>query len=332
MEQQQTYHSPVIPQRATSEFLNPPYENTGRLFKKSSESLQKNSSTDTDYSAHPYRFIKQSSNDTTTSMTGSYNIDTPSLTAEPSLDAVDIQSQSQSHTLPTTVLEGGNSLSGGSSLSISARYQPLRTSSVGASDLKRPAAEGSSSLDFGTTNITAQVQPPPRAMQLKKQFSLDQGKQQHPPPIPPTSRLSSSDTPTTTTSDYTSSLPASMSTSVSVSTPTSTSVPTKLQTPLKHAISTVTAAATAALPSSVPAKLISSLKPPLTSKLGMNILQESSSSTEESKDGDQIATTSGVIIPKISTDLVQDEIAKLSSNIKSSTESEKDPPYNETMC
>lgn len=328
MEQQQTYHSPVVPQRATSEFLNPPYENTGRLFKKSSESLQKNSSTDTDYSAHPYRFIKQSSNDTTTSMTGSYNIDTPSLTAEPSLDAVDLQSQTQSHTLQTTVLEGGASLSGGSSLSISARYQPLRASSVGASDLKRPTDEGSSSLDFGTTNITAQVQPPPRAMQLKKQFSLDQGKQQHPPPIPPTSRLSSSETPPTTSSDYSSSL----STSLSVSTPTTTSVSTKLQTTLKHDVSTAAAAATAALPSTVPAKLISSLKPPLTSKLGMNILKESSSSTEESKDGDQTAATSNVTIPQISTDLVQDEIAKLSSNIKSSTESEKDPPYNETMC
>lgn len=54
-------------------------------------------------------------------------------------------------------------------------------------------------------------------------------------------------------------------------------------------------------------------------------LQESSSlSTDESKDDRTI--------PKISTNLVQDEIAKLSSNIKSSTEEEKGPPYNETMC
>ncbi|XP_046811417.1 transient receptor potential cation channel trpm isoform X7 [Lucilia cuprina] len=322
MEQQQTYHSPVVPQRATSEFLNPPYESTGRLFKKSSESLQKNSSTDTDYSAHPYRFIKQSSNDTTTSMTGSYNIDTPSLTAEPSLDAVDIQSQSQSQMLGTTVLEGGVSLSGGSSLSISARYQPLRTSSVGACDLKRSTDEGSASLDFGATNIMTQVQPPPRAMQLKKQFSLDQGKQQQPPPIPPTSRLSSTETPTSTTE-----FAPSSSSSASASALASAS--TKLQTPSKHA---ATIAAGAVLPSTVPAKLISSLKPPLTSKFGMNILKESSSSTEESKDGDQTGAASSVTIPQISTDLVQDEIAKLSSNIKSSTESEKDPPYNETMC
>lgn len=73
--EQQTYPSPLVPTRATSDFLNPPYE--GRLFKKSSESLQKNSSTETDYSAHPYRFIKQSSNETNTSLTGSYNVDTP---------------------------------------------------------------------------------------------------------------------------------------------------------------------------------------------------------------------------------------------------------------
>lgn len=54
-------------------------------------------------------------------------------------------------------------------------------------------------------------------------------------------------------------------------------------------------------------------------------LQESSSlSTDESKDDRTI--------PNISTNLVQDEIAKLSSNIKSSTEEEKAPPYNETMC
>ncbi|KAM7344556.1 transient receptor potential cation channel, subfamily M isoform 7-T7 [Cochliomyia hominivorax] len=333
MEQQQTYHSPVVPQRATSEFLNPPYESTGRLFKKSSESLQKNSSTDTDYSAHPYRFIKQSSNDTTTSMTGSYNIDTPSLTAEPSLDAVDVQSQTQTQTIAPTVLEGGVSLGGGSGLSISARYQPLRTSSIGASDVKRSTDEGSSSLDFGTTNIMTQVQPPPRAMQLKKQFSLDQGKQQQPPPIPPTTRISCNETPATLPDDL-----ALSSSSISAET-TSASTSSKIQTPSKHstsASSLPTVAASAALPSTVPAKLISSLKPPLTSKLGMNILKESSSSTEESKDGEQTGATSSsgnaVVIPQISTDLVQDEIAKLSSNIKSSTESEKDPPYNETMC
>lgn len=309
MEQQQTYHSPVVPQRATSEFLNPPYESTGRLFKKSSESLQKNSSTDTDYSALPYRFIKQSSNETTTSMTGSYNIDTPSLTAEPSLDAVDTQTQAQSG----AVLESGVSLSGAGGLSTSARYQPLRTSSVGASDVKRPTEDASATVDFGTTAIIGQVQPPPRAMQLKKQFSLDQGKQPQPPPIPPTTRISHAvETPTTTEI---------------------ASAPSSIQAQPTVATTGISAAGSAALPPTVPAKLLSSLKPPLSSKLGMNILKESSSSTEESKDGDSATGSSTpMTIPQISTDLVQDEIAKLSSNIKSSTESEKDPPYNETMC
>uniref|UniRef100_A0A1B0FR89 TRPM tetramerisation domain-containing protein n=1 Tax=Glossina morsitans morsitans TaxID=37546 RepID=A0A1B0FR89_GLOMM len=279
MEQQQTYQSPLVPQRATSEFLNPPYETTSRFFKKSSESLQKNSSTDTDYSAHPYRFIKQSSNDTTTSMTGSYNVDTPSLTAEPSLDAADTQSQSLSQSQNTpTVLESGISLGGGG-LSTSARLKDA----------------GQISLDFNQRVMIPQMQPPPRALQLKKQFSLDQGKQQQAPPIPPTVRL-----PQHLEMDSADMDPASVSTGSG-----------------------------AVLPTSVPAKLLSSLKPPLTSKLGMNILKESSSSTEESKDGDQAAA---VAIPQISTHLIQDEIAKLSSNIKSSTESEKDPPYNETMC
>uniref|UniRef100_T1P959 Uncharacterized protein n=1 Tax=Musca domestica TaxID=7370 RepID=T1P959_MUSDO len=148
-------------------------------------------------------------------------------------------------------------------------------------------------------------------MQLKKQFSLDQGKQPQPPPIPPTTRISHAETPTTE-SNSASPIPT----------------PPRLTTSGSDS-------GGAALPTTVPAKLLSSLKPPLSSKLGMNILKESSSSTEESKDGDSTAgpsSAAGMVIPQISTDLVQDEIAKLSSNIKSSTESEKDPPYNETMC
>ncbi|XP_037941872.1 transient receptor potential cation channel trpm-like [Teleopsis dalmanni] len=295
MEQQQSYQSPVVPTRATSEFLNAPYESSHRLFKKSSESLQKNSSTETDYSAHPYRFIKQSSNDTTTSMTGSYNIDNISLAPELSLDAGDSPSQMQSQTTVPTVVEtiavsttraaGGTSSSGYASgvVSTSGRYQPIRTSSVGAADLRRRRGECTSSLDIGTSAIMSQVQPPPpRALQLKKQFSLDQGKQQQ--------------TPTATHAD--------------------------------------TSSSSAAITKPTPAKLSSSLKPPPPAgKLGLNVLNESSSSTEESKDGDLTGAAGGLLtIPQISTHNVQDEIAKLSLNIKSSTESEKDPPYNETMC
>ncbi|XP_046865445.1 transient receptor potential cation channel trpm isoform X1 [Drosophila willistoni] len=276
--EQQSYQSPLVPTRATSDFLNPPYESTGRLFKKSSESLQKNSSTDTDYSAHPYRFIKQSSNETNTSLTGSYNVDTPSLTAEPSLDAGDTHSAT------------GIGIGVGAA---TARYQPKRTASVGAADGKRLRDESSSSLDLSAAPVAMQAAPalPIRPMQLKKQFSMDQGKPQ------PTGSGGSA---------------LSAAAAVDVNPPDSREAAAQ-----------------------VGAKLISmQLKP----QLGMNVLKESSSSTEESRDGDphsltlSAASSSNLTIPQISTHLVQDEIAKLSSNIKSSTESEKDPPYNETMC
>ncbi|KAH8348433.1 hypothetical protein KR084_007420 [Drosophila pseudotakahashii] len=268
--EQQTYPSPLVPTRATSDFLNAPYEASGRLFKKSSESLQKNSSTETDYSAHPYRFIKQSSNETNTSLTGSYNVDTPSLTAEPSLDAGD------SHSATGISISVG--AVGGAA---TARYQPIRTASVGAADGRRLREESSSSLDLsasGPVTMQAAPAPPARPMQLKKQFSVDQGK------------------------------------------PSQPAVEAVPQTP--------EAAAQAGQ-----AKLVSTLKPqPFASKLGMNVLKESSSSTEESIGSSAKSSNPALSIPQISTHLVQDEIAKLSSNIKSSTESEKDPPFNETMC
>ncbi|KAH8290660.1 hypothetical protein KR054_004810 [Drosophila jambulina] len=278
--EQQTYPSPLVPTRATSDFLNPPYEGSGRLFKKSSESLQKNSSTETDYSAHPYRFIKQSSNETNTSLTGSYNVDTPSLTAEPSLDAGD------SHSATGISISVG--AAGGAA---TARYQPIRTASVGAADGRRLRDESSSSLDLssgGTTGpVTMQAAPAPpsRPMLLKKQFSVDQGK--------PSQSTEASGTAT----------------------------------------ATATAPAQTPEAAQVGAKLISTLKPqPFASKLGMNVLKESSSSTEESGCSSAKSSNPALSIPQISTHLVQDEIAKLSSNIKSSTESEKDPPFNETMC
>lgn len=303
--EQQSFQSPLVPTRATSDFLNPPYDSSGRLFKKSSESLQKNSSTDTDYSAHPYRFIKQSSNETNTSLTGSYNIDTPSLTAEPSLDAGD------SHSATGISMSVGTA--GGAA---TARYQPKRTASVGAADGRRLRDDSSSSLDLSAAPVTAQAAPalPTRPMQLKKQFSMDQGK--------PLSAQTSAETTTSTAESSTATSTAGGSGGGGGG----------------GGGAVAGAAAAALLPAQVGAKLISTLKPPYTSKLGMNVLKESSSSTEESRDG-EIPTSSSakssnvaLSIPQISTHLVQDEIAKLSSNIKSSTESEKDPPYNETMC
>ncbi|XP_055921137.1 transient receptor potential cation channel trpm isoform X4 [Eupeodes corollae] len=277
---EQTYQSLSGGAPGSRDYLNPPYESMGgvisgrgaRLFKKSSESLQKNSSTDTEYSTHPYKFIKQSSNDTTTSMTGSYNIDTPSLANELSLDAGDTLQ-------PTPIFEN--------------RYQPLRTSSMGAADYMK-AKQGSADYPL----------PPPRSVMFKKQFSIDQGK--------------SSPHRTVSESDKAEAAQMSASsTSGSVGKAATLAEPTTTQQQQK------TVATSAAK---------CSLKPPTTSKLGMNILKESSSSTEESKDEQHSDAAQQMTIPTISTHLVQDEIAKLSSNIKSSTESDKDPPYNETMC
>ncbi|XP_020712699.1 transient receptor potential cation channel trpm isoform X4 [Ceratitis capitata] len=343
MEQQQTYQTPAVPTRAASEFLNAPFESTGRLFKKSSESLQKGSSTETDYSAHPYRFIKQSSNDTTTSMTGSYNIDTPSLAAELSLDAADANTQTTllPSTIPTTITvqesssgsnnnnatinTAGNSVSVGDT---TARYQPLRTASMGAGDGKRSdVASGKRHTDTKELSATAaaaaavmtQVQSAlPRAMQLKKQFSVDQA-----------SKTQTQQLPYTLAPPYAKQQQQQQQPATSTLAATATAAASVLA-------DTGVTGATAVLPAlAMPAKLLSSLKPPGSMKtLGMNILKESSSSTEESKESGTSAggEPSGATIPQISTHTVQDEIAKLSSNIKSSTESEKDPPYNETMC
>lgn len=68
-------------------YLIPSTSEPGQMrFRKSIESLPKNSSSDTDYSLQPYRVIKQSSNDTNTSLTGSFNIDQSFGAHELSLD------------------------------------------------------------------------------------------------------------------------------------------------------------------------------------------------------------------------------------------------------
>ena len=72
------------------------------------------------------------------------------------------------------------------------------------------------------------------------------------------------------------------------------------------------------------------LPPRMTpARLHMNVLKESSSTSTDSSREDSRKT-----IPSISTHLVQDEIANLSSNIKGSTDEEpaNDEPINETMC
>ncbi|XP_037034801.1 transient receptor potential cation channel trpm isoform X3 [Bradysia coprophila] len=190
-------------------------------FKSSSDSIQKNSSTETEYSLQPYQVIKQSSNETNPSFTGSFNVDNP-LTLELSIDT------DNSHNV--TVIDGDY-----------------------VDDKDNVPIINCNVKKFG--EIRHSINEVRGG--LKKQFSMDQG------------QLS----------------PKIIESGVQKSC-------------LK--------------PSNTNSKLIGALK------------ESSSTSTDESKDDRTI--------PTISTNLVQDEIAKLSSNIKSSTEDDKDPPYNETMC
>lgn len=63
-------------QTSPSNLLNPAAQSMDqKLLRKSMDSLAKNSSSETEYSLHPYKVIKQSSNETNTSMTGSYNME-----------------------------------------------------------------------------------------------------------------------------------------------------------------------------------------------------------------------------------------------------------------
>lgn len=72
--------SPVSSQNSNTAttFLNATLD-TGRLFRKSSESLHKNSSTETDCS-HSYKAMQQGSTETNTSLNNSYPIDNSSIT------------------------------------------------------------------------------------------------------------------------------------------------------------------------------------------------------------------------------------------------------------
>lgn len=220
-----------------ADYLNPCVpDQQNRLFKKSCESLQKNSSTDTEYSVQPYKFIKQSSNETNTSLTSSFNVDNSSFTNDLST------SMDADQSLNTTVIEI-------------------------VTDLPRKITE------FRQTSLDI----PRTGPYLRKQFSVDQ-----------TQKIDEKQTYASCLKTYTDSIENSKKEKVSVD------------------------------------KSKISLQPPTDkNSIKSNLLKESSSSTE-SKDERNI--------PSISTNLIQDDIAKLSSNIKSSTDDEKDPPYNETMC
>lgn len=209
-------------------YLNPDPEHAQRFYKKSSESLQKNSSSETDYSAHPYRVIKQNSNDTNSSL----NIDNSSFTNDLSLDADSSMIRADENTAEEL------------------RMMPKRASTMGSTD-SRPSF-------------------------LRKQFSIDCNR-----PLSENLEFRS------TVKTYESSVQLH---------PSHPTLPPKA---------------------------------PSNSRLQMNILKESSStSTDDARED------SRKMIPSISTNLVQDEIARLSSNIKSSTDEEaaNDEPINETMC
>ncbi|XP_058459300.1 transient receptor potential cation channel trpm isoform X4 [Malaya genurostris] len=245
-------NSPRNSQYLQSTYLNPSsFDASHRIYRKSYESLQKNSSTDTDYSLQPYKFIKQSSNETNSSI----NIDNSSMTNDLSMDG--------ETSLNSTVIE----LLAGMNCPPEDRIGfTKRTSSLGSATVAQ-------SSEF-------------RAGFLKKQFSIEK---------------------------------SAGSGKASCSTPEGLE---SLAPPAK--ITPGTSGASKPIKST---RFTDNLSV-IGTKTAMALLKESSStSTEDTQTGPLREP-----IPCISTNLVQDEIAKLSSNIKSSTDEDTDPPINETMC
>lgn len=241
-------NSPRNSQYLQSTYLNPSsFDTSNRLYKKSCESLQKNSSTDTEYSMQPYKFIKQSSNETNSS----FNIDNSSIANDLSMDG--------ETSLNSTVIE----MLSGANLAPEDRIGfTKRTCSLGTSD-SRPGF-------------------------LKKQFSIEK-------PGVPGGKVSGS-------------------------------TPEGLERLAPVIPPTVSGSSISGKPP--PSKRFTENLSVLGTKSMMALLKESSSTSTED-------TNTGPLrepIPCISTNIVQDEIAKLSSNIKSSTDEDTDPPINETMC
>lgn len=129
--------------------------NPANYYKKSFESLHKNSSTDTEYSIQPYKAVKQSSNDTSTSLTGSLNVDQAFTGAgiglETSLDGPETIDSS----LNQTVIDNQ-------------AYDPTKTTN-GSRTIDIFDTEGC----VASTNTNENLASGSRS--LKKQFSLDQG-------------------------------------------------------------------------------------------------------------------------------------------------------------
>lgn len=235
--------------------------NEARL-RKSIESLQKNSSTDTEYSLQPYRVIKQSSNETNTSLTGSYNIDQSFGGHELSLD-----NTNDSTVHYTTVVENPDAGTSSDSASLNKTTDLTITA-------PSPAAAGVTTVTSTPVQRVKgrQMSAESGLRSLKKQFSIDHG---------------TSNSFAGQSNDY--------------------PKPDSLDSPLTS-------------------RTIFKLSNPKT----LATVASSSTSTDESKDERNI--------PTITTNVVLDEITKLSSNINNRTKdddnntNESDPPFNETMC
>lgn len=224
-----------------------------KLYQKSNDSLQKNSSTDTEYSMLPYKVIKQNSTDTNTSLTGSYNIDNTSFNCDLSMDTENSPNITiidntvnvdNNKFMPSVSLASG--VGGGTT---NTQTPTSKTTTFGSIEIRQASMDGIRSAPVG----------------LKKQFSIDH------------TIFSKNDDGKTLTYQKSCLKPSNITNSPGL-------------------------------------------------KLATAGLKESSStSTDESRDDRSI--------PVINTIVVQDEIAKLSSNIKNcSTEEQNDPSFNETMC
>ncbi|XP_058178752.1 transient receptor potential cation channel trpm [Anopheles ziemanni] len=265
-------NSPRNSQYMQGAFLNPSvFEGASRLYKKSCESLQKNSSTDTEYSLQPYRFIKQSSNETNSS----FNIDNSSITNDLSIDG--------ETSLNSTVIEMVSS----STIAVPppavddrTGFLPKRTSSIGSCTTQHTQQQQQQQQQQHSVES--------RPSFLRKQFSVEK------------------------------------------STPGGSPVAKDNGGSIPDGLERLTSTPAPAIPSKPPRSTrFSDSLSVLGTKSVLSLLKESSStSTEEPMHEGRKAST----IPCISTNLVQDEIAKLSSNIKSSTDEDTDPPINETMC
>lgn len=130
-------------------------------YRKSIESLPKNSSSETEYSAQPYKVIKQSSNETNTSLTGSFNVDQTSFGGQD----VSMDTMNDSSGLNSTVIEN-----------ISQQQQQQQTKN--ASPLPH-RIQSKTSLDEtpvpSSPKSSRQISLDGGMRALKKQFSIDHG-------------------------------------------------------------------------------------------------------------------------------------------------------------